>query len=124
MSNDRKDYKLYLIDIKTSCTRILKYSKNLTKLQFTKNHLLTDAIEKNMEVIGEAGNKIPPEIKKSLPEIPWKDIVSLRNKLIHDYFDIDINVIWETVTNDIPILKKQINKVLKDLGENKLKLKK
>jgi len=124
MSNDRKDYKLYLIDIKTSCTRILNYSKNLTKLQFTKNHLLTDAIEKNMEVIGEAGNKIPPEIKKSLPEIPWKDIVSLRNKLIHDYFDIDINVIWETVTNDIPILKKQINKVLKDLGENKLKLKK
>ncbi len=124
MSNDRKDYKLYLIDIKTSCTRILNYSKNLTKLQFTKNHLLTDAIEKNMEVIGEAGNKIPSEIKKSLPEIPWKDIVSLRNKLIHDYFDIDINVIWETVTNDIPILKKQINKVLKNLGENKLKLKK
>ena len=115
---------MYLIDIKTSCTRILNYSKNLTKLQFTKNHLLTDAIEKNMEVIGEAGNKIPSEIKKSLPEIPWKDIVSLRNKLIHDYFDIDINVIWETVTNDIPILKKQINKVLKNLGENKLKLKK
>lgn len=75
MSNDRKDYKLYFIDIKTSCSRILKYSKGLTKLQFTKNHLLTDTIEKNMEVIGEVGSKIPFEIKKDFLEIPWKSII-------------------------------------------------
>jgi len=56
MSNDRKDYKLYLIDIKTSCLQILKYTKNTTRDQFIKNHMLVDAVERNIEIIGEAGN--------------------------------------------------------------------
>lgn len=123
MSNERKDYKLYLIDIKISCTKILNYSKNKTKVEFRKNHLLTDAIERNMEIIGEAGNKIPSIIRKQFPEISWKDIVGMRNKLIHDYLDVDIDIIWDTVKNDIPTLKRGITKILKDLGNKKLKLK-
>ena len=123
MSNDRKDYKLYLIDIKTSCLQILKYTKNTTRDQFIKNHMLVDAVERNIEIIGEAGNKIPQTIRELFPEVSWKFVIGIRNKLIHDYFDIDVNVIWDTVLTDIPALKKQIGKVLKNLYNKKLKLK-
>ena len=123
MSNDRKDYKLYLIDIKTSCIRILRYTNNKSKTQFVNNQALIDAVARNMEIIGEAGSKIPSKIRKDLPEVSWKQIVGMRNKLIHEYFDLNIDVLWLTVTNDVPILKKQINKVLKGLGSNQLKLK-
>lgn len=91
MSNDRKDYKLYLIDIKTSCIRILRYTKNKSKTQFVNNQVLIDAVARNIEIIGEAGNKVPTKIRKDLPEVSWKQIVGMRNKLIHEYFDLGSN---------------------------------
>lgn len=123
MSNDRKDYKLYLIDIKVSCLRILRYTKNKTKTDFVNNQTLIDAVVRNIEIIGEAGNKIPAKIRKELPEISWKEIIGIRNKIIHEYFDLNIDVIWNTILIDIPKLKGQINKILKSLGTKQLKIK-
>lgn len=82
-----------------------------------------DAVIRNLEVIGEAVNKIPLEIRQDLSEIPWKDIVSLRNKVIHEYFDVNIPIIWDTATKDIPVFFKQVQKAKKELGSKQLKLK-
>ncbi len=77
---------------------------------------------RNLEIIGEAVNKIPPEIRKETSEVPWNEIVGLRNKVIHEYFDVNIPIIWETVKDDIPNLQRQVKKVLKELGSKQLKL--
>lgn len=121
MSKERKDNKVYLLDIKRSCSKILKYTKNKTENEFTKDHLLSDAVEKNLLVIGEAATKISTDFKKENPQIDWKSIVGIRNKIIHEYFDINIDTIWLTVTEDIPVLKKQVTKILKNLSIKKLK---
>lgn len=123
MSKERKDNKIYLLDIKRSCSKILKYIKNKTENEFLKDHLLSDAVEKNLLIIGEAATKISVDFKKENTQINWKSIVGIRNKIIHEYFDINIDTIWLTVKEDVPILKRQINRVLKNLSSNQLKLK-
>lgn len=85
--------------------------------------MLIDAVIRNLEIIGEAVNKVPAKIKNETKDIPWKAIVGLRNKVIHEYFEVDIPVIWKTVIEDIPMLEKQVKKVLKELGSKQLKLK-
>ncbi len=121
MSKQRKEVKTYLIDIKSSCSKILKYTKNTTRDEFIKDHILSDAVEKNLLIIGEAATKIPSDFKNINNGINWKSIVGIRNKIIHEYFDINIDTIWLTVKEDVPKLKKQINKILKDLGKKTLK---
>jgi len=76
-----------------------------------------------LEIIGEAAGKIPPEIRKDFPGLPWESMVGMRNKTIHEYFDVNVDVIWQTVKEDIPTLKKQINKIIKNLDSKQLKLK-
>ncbi len=113
MSKERKDIKVYLLDIKKSCSKILKYTKNKTEDEFRKDHILSDAVEKNLLVIGEAATKISSDFKKENKQIDWKSIVGIRNKIIHEYFDINIDTIWLTATDDIPVLKREILKLLK-----------
>lgn len=121
MSDKRKDYKLYLLDIKLSCKKIFDYTKSLPEAKFKKDPKTVDAVIKNLEVIGEAVGKIPKEIRDKIPEVEWQKIISMRNKLIHEYFDLNVDTVWQTVSKDIPLLKKQIDKTLKSLGKSKLK---
>lgn len=122
MSNPRKDYKLYFLDMDSSCKKISSYTRGLTFKEFTSEPKTIDAVVRNLEIIGEAVNKVPPEIRKETSEIPWNEIVGLRNKVIHEYFDVNIPIIWETVKDDIPNLQRQVKKVLKELGSKQLKL--
>lgn len=122
MSNSRKDYKLYLLDMDSSCKKISSYIRGLTFKEFTSEPKTIDAVVRNLEIIGEAVNKIPSEIKRETSDIPWSKIVGLRNKVIHEYFDLNIPIIWQTVKEDIPSLARQIKKVLKELGSRQLKL--
>lgn len=123
MPNARKDYKLYLLDISSSCKKIIRYTRSIDHVSFANSQLHIDAVIRNLEIIGEAVNKIPAIIKNETKEIPWKEIVGLRNKMIHEYFEVNIPVIWKTVKEDIPLLEKQVKKVLRELGSKQLKLK-
>lgn len=114
MSNSRKDYRLYFLDIASFCKKISLYTRGLTFKEFAREAKTIDAVVRNLEIIGEAVNKIPSEIRKRTPEIPWNKIVGLRNKVIHEYFDVNIPIIWETVKEDIPFLAKQVKKALED----------
>ena len=73
-----------------------------------------DAVLRNLEVVGEAARHITKETKKNYSEIPWRQIVDMRNKVIHEYFGVDLKILWKTVQEDIPYLEKEIKKILEN----------
>ena len=108
-----RDYKLYLDDIQQAIKKIEKYTKNLTLEKLKKDELIIDGIVRNLEIIGEAVKNIPSSIKDKFSEIEWKKIASLRDVLAHEYFGVDIEVLWDIVKNKLPDFKKKISKIKK-----------
>ena len=82
---------------------------------FKKDTLIQDGVIRQIEIIGEATKRLSDEIRKDGKDVPWDDIAGMRDKLIRDYFGADIEKVWLTVENDIPVLKKQIIRILKSL---------
>ena len=105
--------KLYLEDIKSSIAKIENYIKGLSFEEFTKNTLVLDAVVRNLTIIGEAARNIPEEIKLKNPGIAWTEAINMRNKITHEYFGVDEDILWKTIKEDLPPLKKQISKILK-----------
>jgi len=109
-----RSVRLYLEDIKQSIVKIQKYTSNASLVSFLKDEKSVDAVVRNLSVIGEAAGKIPAEFKSDNQEIAWKEIAGMRNKIIHDYFGVDLEILWKTINEDLPVLKKQIKKLLKE----------
>jgi len=91
--------------------KIQEYTKNLTAQDFINNELIQDAVIRNIEIIGEASKKISKDLELQYREIPWKEMSGMRDKLIHDYFGVDVDVVWKTVNEDIPFLKSLIENI-------------
>jgi len=110
----KNDY-LYIDHIIESINKIESYTKNLTKREFSKNDLVQDAVIRNFEIIGEASKKVSKDLKRTFHKISWKDISGMRDKLIHDYMGVDVEVIWATIKKDLPVLKNQILEIKTNL---------
>jgi uncharacterized protein with HEPN domain len=104
-----KDDTVYLKHISDAISKITHYAGKMKRGEFLKNELVQDGIIRQIEIIGEAAKRLSLIFTETHPEIPWKDIIGMRNKLIHDYMGVDTGAVWDTVKKDIPILKKQIN---------------
>jgi len=102
---NEKRIKLALEDIILFISKIERYSKNLNKEKFEKSEMVIDAVLRNLELIGEASKKLPNDFKKKYPNIPWKSIIGLRNIVIHTYADVDLDIIWDIITKNIPKTK-------------------
>ncbi|MBU1165255.1 DUF86 domain-containing protein [Patescibacteria group bacterium] len=107
----KRNIKLYIDDIKDAVSKIDKYSKGLSFDKFNKNNLVIDAVVRNLEVIGEAAKNVPTDFKNEHKDIPWNKIAGMRNIIAHEYFSVDLEILWQTVQQDIPELKKLINKI-------------
>jgi uncharacterized protein with HEPN domain len=109
----------YLEHIAQAIDRAAGYLEPVPSMEaFEKNSQVQDAVIRNVEIIGEAVSKIQkqaPDFVKAHPEVPWLDIRGMRNKVIHDYFDVELPVVWTTVKDDLPKLKPQIETLLADL---------
>lgn len=108
-----RDYNIYLKDIADAITRIEEYTKGLALTDFKANKLKQDGVIRNLIVIGEAAKMIPDNVKTESKDIDWNKIVGLRDIVVHQYFSIDVDLIWNIVTDNIPVLKNAISKFLK-----------
>ncbi|WP_194974712.1 HepT-like ribonuclease domain-containing protein [Aquiflexum lacus] len=80
--------------------------------EFVNSQRLSRAICRSLEIIGEASNKVDQSFKAKYPDIPWREMGDIRNKIIHDYFGIDFDIIWDVIKTDIPQLKMDIVKII------------
>lgn len=105
----------YIKDIKNSLEKIFKYTNSLSYEDFIDDEKTRDAVERNLEIIGEAVKKLSNELKSRHPNIPFKQIAGMRDKLIHDYFGIDYEIVWHTIQNKLPEFFKRIDKIIKEI---------
>ena len=108
-----RDYKVQLEDMLEAARRIEEYVGSMTEKEFYSDTKTFDAVIRNLEVIGEAAKNIPREIKGRNLGIEWKKIAGLRDVLIHEYFGIDEEIVWDVVKNKIPDLIESLKKLIK-----------
>ena len=109
-----RDYRDYLQDILDAIKDIESFVDEMTYAQFVKDRKTLNAVVRSIEIIGEASKNIPQSIKEKYKALPWKQMAGMRDKLIHAYFGIDKETLWQAVRKDIPPLKKTIEKALHD----------
>ena len=105
--------RLLLEDIKESAEKILEYTKDLTFEEFAIDNKTIDAVIRNFEIIGEASNLLPDEIKDKYPEIDWHRIRGFRNRVVHDYFGVDLQIVWKITFDQIPGLISEIVRIIR-----------
>ena len=111
----QRSSRIFLEDIIQSADKIRRYTKGLEYDDFVRNEMVTDAVLRNIEIIGEAAGNIPEDIRSLYPHIPWRRIVGLRNIVIHAYFNVDLNIIWQIVTVNLPEIRDDIRSVLDNI---------
>ncbi len=97
---------LLLDDIREAIGKIREYTSGLDREGFVSSGMAADAVVRNIEIIGEAANRLPEEFASLHPEIEWRKIVGLRHRIVHHYFGVDLDIIWTIIRNDLPILEK------------------
>ena len=110
-----KDYLLHMLE---AADRTLEYTSGVSEEQFLANQMLQDAVVRNIEIIGEAANNLleaGPEFATKYPSIPFAQIYGMRNRVTHGYFAVSTAMVWDSVQEDVPELRKQIVKVLGEL---------
>ncbi len=100
--------KLYLNDMLDALRRIEQYTRGVSFDQFRADSKTMDAVVRNLEVLGEAARQIPRDFAAEHPKVPWAKMVGLRNKVIHEYFGVDAEILWQTIQDDLPPLRAQI----------------
>ena len=98
----------YLLDMLLAARKVQSFTEGVTWDQFQTDEILQSAVMRVIQIIGEAARKVSPEFKQAHPEIPWREIVGMRHRLVHDYLHIDLIRVWETLQTDIPILTPMI----------------
>lgn len=103
---------MYLLDILVAMTRIGEYIENYDFIHFIRDFKTVDAVIRNFEIIGEASKKLPEEIKEKYSHVPWKEMYYLRNRISHEYFGIDYEIIWDIASKYLPENKIQIEQII------------
>ncbi len=113
----KREIRDYLYDILHECEYLINRSRNMSYIEFLENEDLKKAFIRSLEIIGEAGRRIPLSIKKKYHDIYWREITGMRNKIAHEYFGIDYKIVWESIEKDIPTLKTKIKQIISEVNK-------
>jgi len=113
----KRDEAVYLRHILDAIDKIDSYLLGIEESGFVQQSLIQDGVIRQLEVIGEAVRQVSTQLRARHPQIPWQDIVGMRDKLIHHYFGVDIEMVWLTATADLPVLKSAVTEMLNSLTE-------
>lgn len=106
--------KLYLTDIVEAAQSIARFVQGEGLDEFEQNEMMNSAVLQKLTVIGEAASRLPKEFTNRFPEIPWVDIIAFRNIAVHEYFAIRWDIVWIAATEEVPVLKEQVEKILQE----------
>ena len=112
MKRERRTYMMYLEDIILSISRIAEYTENMSFIDFKRDYKTVDAVIRNLEIVGEAAKNVPRFVKNIYTDVPWDEMYLLRNRVSHEYFGVDYEIIWDIIANHLPENKRQIEQIL------------
>jgi uncharacterized protein with HEPN domain len=108
-----RDFSVYLDDILLAVARIREYTSGVSREEFQKDQKTLDAVVRNLQVIGEAVKRLPEDLRARHAEVDWKKVAGLRDMLIHEYFGVDAEIVWDVVQNKLGDLEKAVGKIPK-----------
>jgi uncharacterized protein with HEPN domain len=117
----KRDYKLFIKDILDCINKIEEFVEGMNFEEFVKDDKTSSAVVRKLEVIGEATKNLPEEIRQKYKDLPWTDMARMRDKIIHFYFGVDYEIVWEVVKERLPQIKPLIQRILKEMEGSILK---
>jgi uncharacterized protein with HEPN domain len=112
-----RDYKVYLEDILEAVSWIRSYTQGLSLPALAADRKTRDAVIRNLEIIGEACRNVPQVVRSRHSEVNWRSIAGFRNVLIHEYFGVDLDVVWDVIQKDLPLLAEHVRRILDEPTE-------
>jgi len=111
-----KDNSVFVRHMRDATRRIQSYVEDVDKSDYAEDVVLQDAVVRQLEILGEAAGRVSRDFANDHPEIPWSDITGMRHRLIHDYFEVDVDLVWTTATKHVPDVQNKIVALLEKMG--------
>lgn len=112
----KRDIRVLLNDILEAIAKVERYTQGLSFEEFSKNDMVIDAVTRNLEIIGEVVKRVPQELRDKYKTIDWRRVAGFRGIAIHDYFAVDVEIVWTIATERLDELKQVVTQMLRDLG--------
>ncbi|MCY4449676.1 MAG: DUF86 domain-containing protein [Chloroflexi bacterium] len=113
LDEEPRSWRLYIQDMLACGEKVLAYAEGMTQTAFVADSRTYDAVLRNLELIGEAATHVPVDVRESTPQVEWRNIIGVRNRVAHGYLGIDDDVVWDIIQNNVPRLLPELRRLLR-----------